>query len=494
MALPNNTIEKIKVNNIDHSLIAGYITTGGTTPAYKTWTDIEGLVAQGKVKFAVCNAASNTPKGVTFTPKGGSTAITGTLEANAADLTTFYLVYDNNGTKDQYDEYVSTGTEWEKIGDTGVDLSNYVTKNIYTTGTPSTNVTGEAAAYTATVSGTVKYTKADTVTGSAGGTTTTNTGAAGGVTIQGSNFSFNGTTVTISVTGNYTPAGTISKPNITMGNKSTITYVDGVANDGTVEVLTGVTSNGTTAAVINAIKGLTSSTQTSQGAITYVESFTHAGASLGAASTTTVLTGVTSDGSDTAIKTLGTGSFFNGATVTNGVLSFNSGDAYNSVSASFTAIKGVKANGTATVITGYPNFSGGGATPTTKYLTGTALAAADKATVLTGVKGDGTATVVKSTGLSTATFNNFTSAALASAPTFYGTQDSIALSADYTPAGTIGGSQVVAAHSHSYVELKAHTHSVGKTDNVEASVSLGAAISAHTHTLGNHTHSVDLTN
>ena len=129
------------------------------------------------------------------------TTIVGELDAYDADHACLYLVpkTEGSGTSNIFDEYVAALTdagsdwyEWEKVGSTEVDLSNYVTKNTYTTGTPSTNVTGEAAAYTATVSGTVKYTKADTVTGSAGGATTTNTGTAGGVTIQGSNFSFNG--------------------------------------------------------------------------------------------------------------------------------------------------------------------------------------------------------------------------------------------------------------------------------------------------------------
>lgn len=86
----------------------------------------------------VCSTAANTPEGVTFTPKGSSTAITGTLKAANADKLGLYLVYHNHDGNDSYDEYTtvlvgdaSTGTySWEKIGNTDVkiDLSGYVKK------------------------------------------------------------------------------------------------------------------------------------------------------------------------------------------------------------------------------------------------------------------------------------------------------------------------------------------------------------------------------
>lgn len=86
----------------------------------------------------VCSTAANTPEGVTFTPKGSATSITGTLKASDASKLGIYLVYHAHGTNDSYDEYTvvltgdaTTGTySWEKIGNTDVtiDLSGYVKK------------------------------------------------------------------------------------------------------------------------------------------------------------------------------------------------------------------------------------------------------------------------------------------------------------------------------------------------------------------------------
>lgn len=49
-----------------------------------------------------------------------------------------YLVAHTHGTKDVYDEYIWTGSDFEKIGNTDIDLSNYVQKGDYT---PITNAT-----------------------------------------------------------------------------------------------------------------------------------------------------------------------------------------------------------------------------------------------------------------------------------------------------------------------------------------------------------------
>lgn len=90
------------------------------------------IAIQGVNQFNIVKAssASNTPKGVKWT--SGSTTITGTLEAVAADRHTIYYVPSYNGTNDSYDEYMSleTGTStyvWEKIGNTDVNLTNYST-------------------------------------------------------------------------------------------------------------------------------------------------------------------------------------------------------------------------------------------------------------------------------------------------------------------------------------------------------------------------------
>lgn len=77
---------------------------------------------------------ANIPQGVVV--RYNSTDYTGTLAASSSTMKKMYLVYDNNGTKDVYDEYITvrSGTSpsytytWEKIGDTGIDLSDYVTQ------------------------------------------------------------------------------------------------------------------------------------------------------------------------------------------------------------------------------------------------------------------------------------------------------------------------------------------------------------------------------
>lgn len=73
---------------------------------------------------------ANVPKGVVIIYN--STTYTGTMEASAAQAGAFYLVKSSTqvGVKDVYDEYVVVdigGTkEWEKLGDTQVDLSDVV--------------------------------------------------------------------------------------------------------------------------------------------------------------------------------------------------------------------------------------------------------------------------------------------------------------------------------------------------------------------------------
>jgi len=100
-----------------------------------TLTAISDAIAtaiQGVNQFNIVKAssASNTPKGIEWT--SGSTTITGELEAKNADRHTIYYVPSDNGTNDNYDEYMSleTGTStyvWEKIGNTDVNLKNYST-------------------------------------------------------------------------------------------------------------------------------------------------------------------------------------------------------------------------------------------------------------------------------------------------------------------------------------------------------------------------------
>ena len=413
-------------------------------------------------------------------------------------------------------------TAWEQIGTTDADLEQYYKKGVtYTAAALSAGATStsEVAGYSATVSGTVKYTKADTVTGSTGSTATSNTSAVSGGTVDFTKATFGGTAATITSTGNYTPAGTISKPAVNLGTSAIITYVDGVkATGGTAVALTGVKSTGTET-FVKSYPGVTSYLKT--GSVTGVSGSTTASkATAGTVITvakkagTATTVGNANVGTEVSIPNVtsaGSAASWSASVDDNGKLSFswtaNSPATLGNpikvkpAVSSNTTIYGVGdtaditpytfTNVTVPVAAAASNFVTG---LTTTAATGmgvlTGLGTASTATAITGVDKNGTATVILNTGLNTATFTNYTSAALASAPTFYGTSATITVSADYTPAGNISGTQPLAAHSHTYVTLPAHTHSVGKTDDVEAAISLKAAIGAHSHTVGNHTHDI----
>lgn len=59
-------------------------------------------------------------------------------------------------------------------------------------------------------------------------------------------------------------------------------------------------------------------------------------------------------------------------------------------------------------------------------------------------------------------------------------------------AGTIGGSQTVSDHTHTYLELKEHTHDISFTATAVTG-SASAAMIEHTHNviLGSHSHSLN---
>lgn len=121
-------IKQVQISNTAYDIAAKYMLDG--EGVLKDWAAIVALVNTAKLKILVCSTAANTPAGVTFTPKGSSTPITGTLTAAAGDTQTFYFVYDGDGTKDSYIEYVTNGTVWEPLGKADVDLTNYMQKGV----------------------------------------------------------------------------------------------------------------------------------------------------------------------------------------------------------------------------------------------------------------------------------------------------------------------------------------------------------------------------
>jgi hypothetical protein len=123
-----------------------HYTKGETMTSDEITTAISNAIAGvDQMHIVIASNAGTTPKDVEWT--SGSTTITGTLTAAAANKHTLYYVKSNNGTGDAYDEYMAlkTGTDtyaWEKIGNTDVDLSNYVKKTTTVNGHAlSSNVT-----------------------------------------------------------------------------------------------------------------------------------------------------------------------------------------------------------------------------------------------------------------------------------------------------------------------------------------------------------------
>lgn len=133
-----------------------------TLPSGNTY-DIKDAVARqaisGGVSFIIAWNGQSTPVpadipyGVSV--KYGGQTYTGTLDPDDAQPGAFYLVYSDTqgaGQYDYYDEYVPVGSpkEWEKIGDTQVDLSDVVTGVTLNKTGNTANVIGASSTFTIT--------------------------------------------------------------------------------------------------------------------------------------------------------------------------------------------------------------------------------------------------------------------------------------------------------------------------------------------------------
>jgi virulence-associated protein VapD len=134
MANTNNTYTNIKdiLKQFELQVVQKKHYTKDEVYTQVQTTDAISAAIAGVNQFNIVksSSATNTPKGVEWT--SGSTTIKGTLEAKDADRHTIYYVPSDNGTNDNYDEYMAlvTGTNtyaWEKIGNTDIDLKNYST-------------------------------------------------------------------------------------------------------------------------------------------------------------------------------------------------------------------------------------------------------------------------------------------------------------------------------------------------------------------------------
>ena len=461
-------ITKIQIGDVTHPInasqlsghtydeIVNLVSTGFTIEVPWTADDATSTTAPSATKLATI------PAGVEVTYSGGTA--TGTLAASKADSKKhIYLIYHSHDDKDNFDEYVSTGSAWELIGNTDIDLSFYVKKGTVTTesGAGSTGSAGaqtvntsSAGAQTATGTCTITYQKADTSTGSANGSTPSSTGTAGAIDVTPT---FTGSAATITLSGNvsgtkvsdhsYTPAGSIEGTQVIQGHLHTINVATPTKSD-VIDSVSLTSGSITGAAAVNVLTGVKSS------------------------GSTTVVTGVSK----------GTANAFSSATVsTDGILSFSSSSFINSISTSSgSAITGVAADGTKSVVPSYSYTA-----PSLSKTTASVISAL------------GTITS-SSAGATTVDFSNASFTGTAATLTHTVTQGSVSVSGNYTPAGSISKISV-AAHSHSYYAPAAHTHAISSasttvTGTVSVAVSNhthSVSVANHTHSIGNHTHSVN---
>ena len=210
-----------------------------------TYADIQQLITAG-FKAHVCTKVTETPDAAQFW--NGTEYVNGQLSVNSAETNVIYMVpQQTTGTNNVYAEYVAAITEggsrtyqWELIGTTMTDLSNYVQKGTYTSSSVNTS-------HTHSITPTKTYLKVNTVGSatSSGSATHTHT------------FSFSKTTVSLSLE----EATASHTHNITIGlngNVSNIMYGATVSN-GQLSWNTTTLSLGTSA---NTISVNTSSTST----------------------------------------------------------------------------------------------------------------------------------------------------------------------------------------------------------------------------------------
>lgn len=203
---------------------------------------------------------SQIPAGVTVVYNG--TSYTGTFAATAAAPGAFYLVKSGTtaGQKDVYDEYVVVDGEWQKIGDTQIDLSNVVTDVDIVKS--SSSVIGSNATFTVTqptialatdtTSGTGKVQVVTGITSSTASgdsvTALTGLGSPSTKSAIGASSTFTVTQPTVSLTANTsTASGRIAY--VESQGSATTTKLSASASGDNVTALTGLGTPSTQSAV-----------------------------------------------------------------------------------------------------------------------------------------------------------------------------------------------------------------------------------------------------
>ena len=199
-----------------------FIGTDGVTYIVKDSVAREAIAAlQANVPVRAVSAAT-TPYGVEW--NDGENDITGTLAASAETTGKMYLVPNNHGARNVFDEYMTfqTGENtyvWELIGDTEVrlsDLGSLAYKNGATGSYTPAGTVSQPTFSGNSMSSTGNYTPAGTVS------QPNFTGTSDTITVSGTPA---GTIGVGSGTANYTPGGTVGTPTITVTPSTDTKYV-----------------------------------------------------------------------------------------------------------------------------------------------------------------------------------------------------------------------------------------------------------------------------
>ena len=384
---------------------------------------------------------------------------------------TLALVADGNAEAGSYLEYIvakagsaQTPTyTWELIGSTKTTFTISTEPSVtLTVDTASATVnTTNNGGQTATGSASIAYDKATGI-GSAGGATATVeitvdklaptiTESTGGT---GTKNTSQLATATVSTTedGGHTHSVTTTAHshtvNLTSSSKTVVTGIDAnTGNAGTTETISLTAASHTHAVTTTAHSHTVNLTSSSKTVVTGVTETGSAGAHTHSIS-------VSSSSTPVMIS----------ASVSNNILSFSTANVISSVTAD-----------TATGSAGGHTHSITPTTATINHITGATLATSAPGGTATSA-GAHTHTLDTfpehnhSIGKTTATVNHITGATLAtSAP-----------GGTATSAGAHSHSVTIAAHSHTYVELKAHTHAI---TTISATYSGDATIGEHSHTI-----------
>ena len=473
-------INKIHVGENDYKLNADFL--GGLS--FDEWKSLVGAGFNVLVVESLPTASASTQKGI-------------------------YLVADNHGNGDSYDEYVTVKSgnsySWEKIGNTDIDISGLAAELVTQENTAGL-VTGEAGEQVATGSATVSYMKSAEATGEAGAGVSANTGLSGAATISDGVFSFKGTEATINLSGtlptlnevSVTPAGTIG------GSVSVGDHTHSI--NPTIETLTYVSG---TASSTGEVGDHTHTVSLATDSATYVSSVDEESGKAGKHTHSIDASKVTSWAPGSAsLKTKNFGFSANTSNImsaptvsTDGVLSWTTVNAATQDVLSFTAPSLTYTAVTATGESGEHAHKVGSTTASLAYATGvvTSVSSAGGHSHTIGAATTAQLDVVTSVSVTGAagshTINgssfSFTGASITFTPALSTT--AVSVSGKYKPTGSVTGTIKLPEHSHSYTAPSAHTHSITLT-STQVTGSASVAVSSHTHSIAAHTHTISKKN